>query len=40
VTAVQQCAPGVWIAMNGRVFRWDAVRKNRDLGVFEPKEGQ
>jgi L-asparaginase len=38
VTAVQLCAPGVWIAMNGRVFRWDAVRKNRGLGVFEPKE--
>jgi L-asparaginase len=38
VTAVQLCAPGVWIAMNGQVFRWDAVRKNRDLGVFEPKE--
>ncbi len=38
VTAVQLCAPGVWIAMNGRVFRWDAVRKNRDLGVFEQKE--
>ena len=36
VTAVQLCAPGVWIAMNGQVFRWDAVRKNRDLGVFEP----
>ena len=38
VTAVQLCAPGVWIAMNGQVFRWDAVRKNRDLGAFEPKE--
>ena len=38
VTAAQLSAPGVWIAMNGRVFRWDAVRKNRDLGVFEPKE--
>jgi L-asparaginase len=40
VIAVQLCAPGVWIAMNGRVFRWDAVRKNRDLGVCEPKEGE
>ena len=38
VTAAQLSPPGVWIAMNGRVFRWDAVRKNRDLGVFEPKE--
>jgi len=22
--------------MNGRCFRWDDVRKNRDVGVFEP----
>jgi len=34
--AAQTLAPGVWIAMNGRVFAWDAVRKNRDEGVFEP----
>ena len=27
--------PGVSIAMNGRVHRWDAVRKNREAGVFE-----
>jgi L-asparaginase len=26
---------GVYVAMNGRYFRWDDVRKNRDLGVFE-----
>jgi L-asparaginase len=39
VTAVQLCPRGVWIAMNGRVFRWDAGRKNRDLGVFDSKEG-
>ncbi len=26
---------GVWIAMNGRAHRWDAVRKNRAAGVFE-----
>ncbi len=26
---------GVYVAMNGNVFRWDAVRKNRALGVFE-----
>ncbi len=26
---------GVWLAMNGRVHRWDAVRKNREAGVFE-----
>jgi L-asparaginase len=26
---------GVYIAMNGQHFRWDAVRKNRQAGVFE-----
>jgi L-asparaginase len=26
---------GVYIAMNGQHFRWDAVRKNRTTGVFE-----
>jgi len=32
---VQTLEPGVYVAMNGRCFRWDAVRKNRELGVFE-----
>ncbi|MGA2117598.1 MAG: asparaginase domain-containing protein [Bryobacteraceae bacterium] len=32
---VQTLPPGVYVAMNGRCFRWDAVRKNRELGVFE-----
>lgn len=27
---------GVYLAMNGRYFAWNDVRKNRDLGVFEP----
>ncbi len=26
---------GVYIAMNGRYFAWNEVRKNRELGVFE-----
>ena len=26
---------GVYVAMNGRHFPWNAVRKNRDTGVFE-----
>ena len=26
---------GVYIAMNGRCFAWDNVRKNRDAGIFE-----
>jgi len=33
---VQVLPPGVYIAMNGRHFAWDKVRKNRTLGVFEP----
>ncbi len=32
---VQALPAGVYIAMNGRCFRWDRVRKNRSLGVFE-----
>ena len=27
---------GVYVAMNGRWFEWDRVRKNRQTGVFEP----
>ena len=33
---VQALPPGVYVAMNGRAFRWDRVRKNRDTGFFEP----
>jgi len=32
---VQALPPGVYVAMNGRVFPWNSVRKNRDLGIFE-----
>ncbi len=35
LTAVQILPPGVYVTMNGRVFHWDNVRKNRDTGVFE-----
>ena len=38
VTAVQVLPPGVYITMNGRVFPWDRVRKNRSTGVFEEVE--
>jgi L-asparaginase len=27
---------GVYVAMNGRWFPWNDVRKNKKLGVFEP----
>lgn len=32
---VQILPPGVYVAMNGRYFSWDSVRKNRELGIFE-----
>jgi L-asparaginase len=32
---VQVLPPGIYIAMNGRHFPWDRVRKNRETGVFE-----
>jgi L-asparaginase len=33
---IAQALPhGVYIAMNGRIFTWDKVRKNRGLGQFE-----
>ena len=35
---VQALPPGVYIAMNGRCFPWDRVRKNTALGVFEEIE--
>ena len=31
----QSLAPGVYVAMNGRCFNWDNVRKNKITGVFE-----
>jgi len=31
----QSLPAGVYVAMNGRVFDWDNVRKNRDIGEFE-----
>lgn len=32
---VQALSPGVYIAMNGKCFPWERVRKNRDRGEFE-----
>jgi L-asparaginase len=32
---VQVLPPGVYIAMNGKCFPWDRVRKNRERGEFE-----
>lgn len=35
VTAVQLLPAGVYVVMNGRVFPWDRVMKNREEGRFE-----
>ena len=32
---VQVLPPGVYVAMNGRHFHWNAVRKNTETGTFE-----
>ena len=32
---VQVLTPGVYVAMNGRCFPWNGVRKNRSTGIFE-----
>lgn len=32
---VQSLPHGVYVAMNGRYFNWDNVRKNRQTGAFE-----
>jgi L-asparaginase len=34
--AAQILSPGVYVAMNGQVFAWDNVTKNRTAGVFQP----
>ncbi len=39
IGALQVLAPGVYIAMNGRIAPAAAVKKNRALSRFEPKEG-
>ena len=35
LSLVQVLQPGIYIAMNGRHFQWNEVRKNRETGVFE-----
>ena len=36
----QTLPAGVYVAMNGRAFGWNDVRKNRQSGVFEPLNGE
>ena len=35
ISFAQVLPSGVYVAMNGRHFSWNAVRKNRETGVFE-----
>ena len=35
IAAVQLVPNGVYITMNGRVFNWDKVKKNKKQGCFE-----
>lgn len=35
ISFAQVLPAGVYVAMNGRCFGWDRVRKNRTTGVFE-----
>ena len=37
---VQILPPGVYVAMNGKCFPWDRVRKNRERGEFEELPAQ
>lgn len=37
---VQALPRGVYVAMNGRWFAWNNVRKNREIGVFESIDAQ
>jgi L-asparaginase len=34
-SAVQALPQGVYITMNGKIFAWDNVRKNKKSGEFE-----
>ena len=34
----QVLPPGVYVAMNGRHFRWDTVRKNRETRCLRTAE--
>ena len=37
---VQSLPPGVYVAMNGKYFHWDNVRKNKKTGQFEELQQQ
>ena len=35
VTSIQLLPEGVFISMNGQIFTWDNVKKNKELGIFQ-----
>ncbi len=35
MSAVQTLGPGIYITMNGQLFNWDNVQKNRQQGIFQ-----
>ena len=35
IASIQLLSPGVYITMGGRIYKADAVRKNREKGIFE-----
>lgn len=37
IAFVQTLPTGIYIAMNGKYFKWDNVRKNKKIGEFEDK---
>ena len=37
---VQTLGEGVYVAMNGRCFPWDSVRKDKEKGIFESLPGE
>ena len=36
LAAAQALGPNAYVAMNGRVFAWDNVKKDKEGGVFQP----
>ncbi|MCG2586823.1 asparaginase domain-containing protein [Massilia sp. TS11] len=36
VSAAQLLPAGVYVAMNGQIFSWNNVKKNKTAGVFQP----
>lgn len=38
LAAAQLLTPDTYVAMNGRVFAWDQVKKNKAGGVFEARQ--